>query len=377
MAASTQTAPPPHVVIVGGGPGGLAVSQQLGARGVPNIILEKGAYPGWMWGQTYESLCLHTGRHLSALPGMPFPRGTNLFPSRAEFMSYMASYAERFHFPMRLGVEVKALERDGTNWRIETNEGPLVAPAIVVATGIMSSPVVPDIAGAESYKGNLLHSSAYREPVNFAAQRVLVVGIGNSGAEIAVELAGTGARVAVSVRSGANTVPRSIAGLPSQYLGWAISWMPRRLQQRLTRLFGLVGAAIRGGNPIPRKTGFSNCPDVPLIGMKLANAIRSESVALLPGVKCFTPRGAAFTDGAQRDFDSVIMATGYRAAIDWMGAFGARDDCGFAKRRDRVRSLELPSLYFVGHNYDGRGGLYNIAIDAKRIARLISASYGL
>ena len=155
MAASTQTAPPPHVVIVGGGPGGLAVSQQLGARGVPNIILEKGAYPGWMWGQTYESLCLHTGRHLSALPGMPFPRGTSLFPSRAEFMSYMASYAERFHFPMRLGVEVKALERDGTNWRIETNEGPLAAPAVVVATGIMSSPVVPDIAGAESYKGNL------------------------------------------------------------------------------------------------------------------------------------------------------------------------------------------------------------------------------
>ena len=202
MAASTQIAPPPHVVIVGGGPGGLAVSQQLGARGVPSVILEKGAYPGWMWGQTYESLCLHTGRHLSALPGMPFPRGTNLFPSRAEFMSYMASYAERFHFPMRLGVEVKALERDGTNWRIETNEGPLAAPAVVVATGIMSSPVVPEIAGAESYKGNLLHSSAYREPENFAAQRVLVVGIGNSGAEIAVELAGTGARVAVSVRSG-------------------------------------------------------------------------------------------------------------------------------------------------------------------------------
>ena len=87
--------------------------------------------------------------------------------------------------------------------------------------------------------------------------------------------------------------------------------------------------------------------------------------------------GAVFTDGDQRDFESVILATGYRASIDWMGDFGARDDCGFAKRRDRVRSLELSNLYFVGHNYDGRGGLYNIAIDAKRIARLISASYGL
>lgn len=365
------------VVIVGGGPGGLAVSQQLGERGVAHIVIEKGACPGWQWGQTYDSLRLHTGKHLSALPGMPFPSGTDLFPSRAAFTSYLKSYAERFDIPLRVGVETHALEREGTTWRVKTDTGWLAARAVVVATGIMSSPVVPCFAGIDAYLGRLSHSSAYRHPSGFARQRVLVVGIGNSGAEIATELAAAGASVAVSVRSGVNNVPLSIAGIPSQYLGWAISWLPRAMQQRLTRMFGQVGSLIRGGSPLPRKKGFSDCPDVPLIGMKLANAVESGAIELLPGIDRFTPDGARFTDGTKRVLDAVILATGFRAAIEWMGAYGARDVCGFAMRRDRVRSREFSDLYFIGHNYDGRGGLYNIAVDAKRIARIISQSQRL
>lgn len=376
-AESPQPIPAEDVVVVGGGPGGLAVSQQLGVRGIGNVVLEKGSYPGWMWGRTYDSLRLHTGKHLSALPGMGFPKGASLFPSRAEFMGYLARYAEHFALPLRYGAEAHALARAPAAWRVETNLGIFTARAVVVATGIMSSPVIPNFANSRAYQGILTHSSEYREPADYAAQRVLVVGIGNSGAEIAAELAAAGAAVAVSVRSGANNVPISIAGIPSQYLGWAISWLPRPAQQRLTRLFGLVGAIARGGSPIPRKKGFGKCPDVPLIGLKLANAVRSGSIALLPGVERFTPQGATFTDGTRHAYDAVILATGYRAATAWMGAYGARDDCGFAKRRDRVRSAEHADLYYIGHNYDGRGGLYNIAVDAKRIARCVSESQRL
>ncbi len=358
-------------VIVGGGPGGLAVSQQLAVRGLQNIVLEKGAFPGWMWARTYDSLCLHTGRHLSALPGMSFARGANLFPSRAEFLSYLESYTERFSLPLNLGVEARALKQHGDAWQVETNEGTYAARVVVVATGIMSSPVLPSLPGMDKFKGELIHSSSYKKPDSFAHKRVLVVGIGNSGAEIAVELAGAEARVAVSVRSGANVVPRSVAGIPTQYLGWGISWLPRGAQQRLTRLFGLVGAIVRGGNPIPRKRELSNCPDVPLIGLKLTNAIQSGSIALLPGIAGLSANGASFADGSQHGFDSIVFATGYRAAMEWMGSYADRDECGFAKRRDRVRSLEHSGLYFIGHNYDGRGGLYNIAVDAKRIARQI------
>lgn len=375
--AASQSTSTVDVLIVGGGPGGLAVSQQLGERGIANVVVESGQYPGWMWGQTYESLRLHTGKHLSALPGMPFPRGTDLFPSRAEFTSYMESYSVRFAIPLRFRVEAHAVEREEGTWRVRTNRGWVLARTLVVATGIMSSPTSPKLPGLASFEGHLTHSSKYRQPSSYAGQRVLVVGIGNSGAEIAVELAEAGARVAVSVRSGANNVPLSIAGVPSQYLGWAISWMPRRLQQRLTRLFGLAGSLIRGGSPIPRKEGFGECPDVPLIGNKLAKAVESGEIELLPDVDRFVPDGALFTNGSRYSFDGVILATGYRAAIEWLGDFGERDKCGFAKRRDRVQSLEHSGLYFIGHNYDGRGGLYNISIDAKRIARLIHADQGL
>ncbi|MCY4436176.1 MAG: NAD(P)/FAD-dependent oxidoreductase [Chloroflexi bacterium] len=370
-AASSPDAPDIDVAIVGGGPGGLAAAQQLGKRGIASVVLEKGGYPGWMWSKTYESLRLHTGKHLSALPGMPYPSGTSLFPSRGEFMDYLKDYVAQFSLPLRVGVEVQALERQADTWRIKTSEGWVTARAVVVATGIMSSPLVPSQLRSESFEGYLIHSSDYRRPSPFLHQRVLVVGVGNSGAEIAAELASAGVRVAISVRSGVNNVPRSVVGLPSQYLGWAISWLPRPIQQRLTRTFGLVGAVVRGGNPIPRKKGFGNCPDVPLIGMKLANAVRSGAIALLPGIDRFTPDGATFADGTQHAFDAVILATGYRSSIEWMGAYNARDACGFAKRRDRVRSLEFPNLYFIGHNYDGRGGLYNIAVDAKRIARVV------
>lgn len=369
---SYRGGPTLDVVIVGGGPGGLAVSQQLGVRGIAHIVIEKGDSPGWQWGQTYDSLRLHTGKHLSALPGMPYPKGTDLFPSRAAFTSYLKSYTERFDIPLRVGVEAQALKREGDTWRIKTGEDWIAARAVVVATGIMSSPVVPCFAGLDAYRGGLIHSSAYRHPSGFTRQRVLVVGIGNSGADIATELADADASVAVSVRSGVNNVPLSIAGIPSQYLGWAISWLPRAMQQRLTRMVGNVGSLVRGGTPLPRKQGFSDCPDVPLIGMKLANAVKTGLIELLPGIERFTARGAKFADGTEHSFDSVILATGYRAALEWMGVYGARDVCGFARRRDRVQSQEFSDLYFVGHNYDGRGGLYNIAVDAKRIARIIS-----
>ena len=89
------------VAIVGGGPGGLAVSQQLAARRISNVVLERGDHAGWMWGQVYDSLRLHTGKHLSSLPGMPFPAHTSLFPTRSEFAEYLESYVDRFQLPVR------------------------------------------------------------------------------------------------------------------------------------------------------------------------------------------------------------------------------------------------------------------------------------
>ena len=365
-----------NVVIVGGGPGGLAVSQQLATRGISSVILERGDRAGWMWGQVYDSLRLHTGKHLSSLPGMPFPARTSLFPTLSEFTAYLESYVHRFQLPIRTGVEARGLHRENGGWIVETGAGQYRASAVVVATGIMSSPVLPDFLEASSYSGLMFHSTEYRRPDERLGRSILVVGIGNSAAEIASELAASGREVCISVRSGANVIPRSIAGIPSQYFGWSMSWLPAPLQRRIVRGTGLFGNVLRRRPAgLPRKRTFDACQDVPVIGRAIQDHISAGRVRLLPGVAALSENGVLFTDGAEWVGDAVILATGYRAAIEWMGEYGSRDSCGFGDRRDRVRSMGYPDLYFVGHNYDGRGGLYNIRIDAKRIGRHIAQSH--
>ena len=328
-----------------------------------------------MWEQVYDSLRLHTGKHLSSLPGMPFPAGTSLFPTRSELVAYLESYVDRFQLPVRTGAEATGIRREDGGWLVETASARFRSRAVAVATGIMSSPTLPHFSGASSYAGLLFHSTAYRRPEERLGRSVLVVGMGNSAAEIASELAGAGMGVTVSVRSGANVIPRSIAGIPSQYFGWAMSPLPVRTQSRIVRGAGLVRGLLRRGPPgLPRKREVDDCNNQPVIGRSILDHINAGRVRVAPGVVEFTKDGVRFADCSRWAGDSVILATGYRAALEWMGEYGARDECGFAHRRDRVRSARHPDLYFVGHNYEGRGSLYSIRIDARRIGRLISRS---
>ena len=185
-----------------------------------------------MWGKTYDSLKLHTGKHLSSLPGMSFPSGTSNFPSRSEFTEYLDRYVSRFDLPVRSGVDVTGIQRqDDEGWILESDGGQYHSRCVVVATGIMPSPFVPVIEGMDGYARQVIHSSEYKRPDGYAGQCVLVIGIGNSYAEITSELANAGVEVAVSVRSGANVVPRSVLGVPVQYIGWAMSWLPRSVQR--------------------------------------------------------------------------------------------------------------------------------------------------
>ena len=364
------------VVIVGGGPGGLGVSQQLGARYISNVVLERGERAGWMWEHTYDSLRLHTGKHLSSMPGMAFPAGTSMFPTRLELVRYLEVYVDRFGLPVRTGVEATGLSRDADGWVIEVAAGVFRAKTVIVATGIMSSPFLPAFEGLASYEGQVMHSTRYRRPDKVPGSSVLVVGIGNSAAEIASELAGAGKEVAVSVRSGANVIPRRVAGIPSQYLGWAMGWLPPGLQRHIVRGTGMAGGLLRRGpSELPRKRMVNPCNDQPVIGNTILGHIKSGRVRVVPGIEEFGTDCVRFSDRSEWGGDAVILATGYRPAMHWMGDYADRDECGFGDRRDRVRSVHHSDLYFVGHNYDGRGGLYNIRIDAQRIARLIDRAH--
>lgn len=357
-------------IVIGGGPAGLATSRELARRRVAHVVLERGR-AGESWRNCYDSLRLHTGRHLSKLPGRPFPRGTPLFPSRDDVVRYLEEYAQVFGLPVREGAAVEAAAPANGGWRVRLSGGEeMETRAVVVATGIMSNPYVPDIPGRDAFTGRVIHSIEYRNPEPFRGRRVLVVGVGNSGGEIASELGRAGVDVTIAIRSGANVVPLTIAGVPIQYLSWLMRRLPRGVRERIAAAVRRASDRRRGPPPFPRPA-HSPLDAIPLIGFHLVDAIRAGQVAMQGTPAAFTPTGVRFEDGTEQEFDDVILATGFRAALGILGGRVRTNARGFALRVDRVRSADLPGLCFVGHNYDTVGGLRNIYADAPLAAEAV------
>lgn len=367
---------PDPVVIIGAGAAGLATARELSKRRVPHRVLERGNAPGQTWADLYDSLRLHTGRHLSALPGMRLPRGTPLFPTRCDFHEYLRSYARAHGIPVETGRCVRTVKRRGGQWVVEANDERIPAAAVVVATGIVANPRVPEFDGRADFEaggGRVLHSVEYRRPAPFAGERVLVVGVGNSGGEIASELARAGVAVSIAVRSGANVVPLTLAGIPIQYLATIVRRLPRPAQEKVVAVVRRISER-RRGPPVLPVPPHSALDVIPLIGFNLVDEIRARRVHVRPGIDTFTESGVRFVDGSEARFDSVILATGFRPALAPFGDAIRRDARGFALRADRVRSADHHDLVFVGHNYDSRGGLLNIAADAPLAADCIAGT---
>jgi NADPH-dependent 2,4-dienoyl-CoA reductase/sulfur reductase-like enzyme len=362
------------VTIVGAGPAGLATAASLGRRQIPYRLLERGDSLGHSWVNLYDSLRLHTGKHLSHLPGYRFAAGTPLFPSREDFVRYLRDYARHFRIGVETGKDVAAVSRAGDGWRITTVDGESHdAAALVMSTGIIANPKVPVLPGQDRFRGRVMHSVEYRRPNEFIGRRVLIVGVGNSGGEIGTELARAGARVTVLVRSGANVVPLMLAGLPIQYVAYVMRWLPRGARERI------VGSVQRimekkHGSPVLPRPPYSALDAIPLIGFHLVAAIREGLIEVRrAGLSGLTETGARFSDGSEADYDVVLLATGFAPALAPLGESIRTDAKGFAIRSDRVTSVDQKGLYFVGQNYDSTGGLSNIRRDARLAAARIAS----
>ncbi|HMI81527.1 MAG TPA: NAD(P)/FAD-dependent oxidoreductase, partial [Solirubrobacterales bacterium] len=204
-----------EAVVVGAGPAGLAAAAMLQRAGVPALVLERADAVGSSWRGRYDRLRLNTVSWVSSLPGCRFPRRLGRWVARDDYVAYLEEYARRRRLRIELGTEVSRLDRDGDGWRLQTSAGPIRAGAVVIATGHDRVPFVPDWPGREGFAGELLHAAAYRNPAPFRGRGVLVVACGNSGADIAADLAAGGAgRVQVSMRTPPNVFPREFLGLP-------------------------------------------------------------------------------------------------------------------------------------------------------------------
>ena len=208
-------------IVVGAGPAGLACAATMCELGLKVAILERSDVVASVWRRHYDRLHLHTDRGHSGLPGLAMPRSYPRFPSCAQVVEYLESYAAHFDLRPIFNSAVRTIRRDGSTWRVDTEKRSFVAPAVVIATGWADFPHRPTWPGSDVYTGAVVHSTGYSNPAAFAHKRVLVVGFGNSGGEIALDLAQAGVDVTLAVRGPVQILPRELLGLP--ILTWAIA----------------------------------------------------------------------------------------------------------------------------------------------------------
>ena len=361
--------------MVGAGPAGLACAATMRAKGVSVTVVEKADQVGSAWRGHYDRLHLHTDRKHSGLPGMAMPVTYPLYPSRAQMVEYLEGYAARFDIRPVFATEVLSVRQQGTLWSLRTSNGAIDAPVAVVATGIASAPYRPTWPGLEIYRGNVAHSSDYRNPAPYVGKRVLVVGFGNSGGEIALDLAEAGVDVALAVRGPVQILPRDLLGLP--IVTWAIIY--RHLPARLVDLINAPVLRLALGSM--EKLGLRRAAKgplqmisedgrVPLIDVGTLDKIRDGSIKIRPGIDRLTADGVIFDDGRNENFDAMILATGFRPDLRRLVADveNVFDQQGMPLAVGR--STAAPGLYFCGQVTSPTGQLREIGIEAQRIADL-------
>ncbi|RUZ55758.1 NAD(P)/FAD-dependent oxidoreductase, partial [Mesorhizobium sp. M7A.F.Ca.US.003.02.2.1] len=265
----------------------------------------------------YERVHLHTAKRFSSLPFAPFPRDYPRYVPRDLFVDYLDAYAQRFDLRPRFGETVRAITRRGRSWLVDTTTGPLHASNVVIASGNNAEPLMPGFAGADTFKGRKLHSADYRNAMPFAGQPVLIVGMGNTGAEIALDLVEGGARPTISVRGGVHIVPRELLGVPIQMIGMAARLMPQRINDALFPIILdlALGRLEKYGLKRPKQgmlQQISEASRIPTIDIGTVSKIREGAIKIVPDIAEITEQGARFADGRHGEFDAIIFATGFR-----------------------------------------------------------------
>ena len=358
-------------LVIGAGPAGLAVAACLKKRGASCIIVDRATEVGSSWRRRYDRLHLHSDRDRSTLPYLSFPAGTPRYPSREQVIEYLELYARHFELVPRFNEEVRTVLPRNPGWITTTTASVYHARQVVVATGYNAVPYLPQWRGQERFRGRILHSSEYRSGESFRGQSVLVVGLGNSGGEIAIDLHEHGARVAIAVRGPVNIIPREILGVPVLAISIALSRLPARFADALAA--PLVRLTIGDIS----KLGFRKLPmgpftqikartRIPLIDVGTVKLVREGHIEVLGDIREMGEGDVTFEDGRSRTFDAIVAATGFRP----------RTECFLAPQRN-ILDMEQPppgggetqsGLHYCGFIVSPIGMLHEIGIEAQRIA---------
>lgn len=341
------------VIVIGGGQAGLAAGYHLRRAGLRFAILDAEEAPGGAWRHGWDSLRLFSPAEFSALPGWPMPPARDGgFPTRDEVVDYLTRYEQRYALPVRRPALVTAVRREGALLRVEWAQGSLAASAVISATGTWRRPVWPDYPGRDRFRGVQLHSASYRNAAPFAGQTALVVGGGNSGAQVVADLAGS-------------ADPRWVTIEPPRFLPDDVDG--RVLFHRATARYQGTAADVEDAAP----GGLGSIVMVPPV-----RAARDKG--LLAAIRPFarlTDHGAIWADGTEIRADAVIWCTGFAPALEHLRSLGVLEQDGRIQVQE-CRSLAEPRLWLLGYG-DWTGFASATLIGVGRTARASARAIAL
>jgi putative flavoprotein involved in K+ transport len=377
---SAQTPRMHEAIVIGAGPGGLATAACLKNANIETLLLERGEDVATTWRNGYDRLRINTSSWFSHLPGRRFPRKAGRWIARDELVAYYRDYVELNGLRIQTDVEAKRLEQTGDDWEIATSRGLLRARIVIVATGRQNTPAIPDWPGLAEFQGELTHSSRYRDAMPFRDRRVLVVGTGNSGTDIALDLAEAGAaKVWLSARRPPHIVRRELWGIPHDAFGVAGRHAPRRFVDAGSRFLRMltVGDLSEIGLPIPDDgavTRFEEDGRVPTIDSgDFVSAVRGGQISIVAGVNGLASDSALLADGTRVEPEAIVAATGYRPDLNRLvGHLGLLDAKGIPIVHGIRAHASAPNLHFVGFVDPRSGQLRELRLQAKRVARLLA-----
>ncbi|XP_047973886.1 probable indole-3-pyruvate monooxygenase YUCCA4 [Salvia hispanica] len=352
----------PGAIIVGAGPSGLAAAACLHSSGVAALLLERADCLASLWQRrTYDRLKLHLPRQFCELPLLNFPNFFPKYPSKHQFLSYLEHYARHFSIQPRFKQPVLDARFDALTglWRVQTRDVLYVSRWLVVATGENAEPVIPEIHGLRSFQGPLLHTSAYRSGSQFSKHKVLVIGCGNSGMEVSLDLCRHRASPSIVVRNSVHILPREMWGVSTFSMAMVLlKWLPLKLVDKFLLVVAnlTLGDTTRLGLRRP-KTGPIQLKNAtgksPVLDVGALSLIKSGKIQVVEGVKEITKNGAKFCDGQEREFDSIILATGYKSNVPtWL------------KGEDFFTKEGMPKTPFP-HSWKGENGLYAVGFTRR------------
>ncbi len=340
-----------EVLVIGAGQAGLAIGHFLAKQGRRFVILEAAGAVGAAWRSRWDSLVLFTPRRYSALPGLAFPGDPDGYPTRDEVVAYLEGYAETFDLPIEVDSAVRALTRRDGRFVVELDDRTIEADQVVVATGPFQTPRIPALAGDLDSDVFQIHSADYRTPSTVPAGRVVVVGGGNTGYQIAQELSATHD---VHLAVGSRQTP-----LPQRLLGRDRFWWLTKLGVLRKTVDSRLGRRLRG-----RDTLIGSHP----------RSLARHGIGLGPRAVAASGRTLELADGSTRDVDAVVWATGYGTQYAWIDV-PVFDEDGRPSHHRGV--TEVPGLYFLGLSWQHTRGsalIGWVGEDAEFVASAIDAA---